>query len=158
MCALMQRQSTSSSGTVNNSSGTDGPTKQHVPVSQVITHNSDPAPAACTAPATAAGAPAHCCCRLWQRLWFKVLVAVLLLAAVAVAIAVPVAVSRAAARRRMLPPQHSLGPRLSTDSMALVFGEDFTQFDASSWNYDIGDGSDYGLNRWAGASSNLRKA
>jgi hypothetical protein len=31
--------------------------------------------------------------------------------------------------------------------MALVFADDFTSFDTSVWNYDVGDGSDYGLQR-----------
>lgn len=144
MTDLMQRQSTSNNGAVVSRSGS----KQHVPVSQVITHHpysADISPVAPECP-SAAGARG-CCCRLWQKLWFRILVAVLVLAAIAVAIAVPIAVSRAAAGRRMRPPQHSLGPRLNTSGMALIFAEDFTQFDASVWNYDIGDGQDYGLNR-----------
>jgi hypothetical protein len=147
MSNLMQRQSTSNSGAVVSSSGT-----KHLPVSQIITHHAYSVGADLLGPSTCAQAGAAgvrgCCCRLWQKLWFKIIVAMVLLAALAVAIAVPVAMSRRAATRRgMLPPQYGLGPRLNTSGMTLVFADDFTQFDAGAWNYDVGDGQDYGLKR-----------
>jgi hypothetical protein len=46
------------------------------------------------------------------------------------------------------PPQYALGPRLNTSGMAAVIADDFTSLDTSVWNYDFGDGSDYGLWRW----------
>lgn len=143
MCELMLRQSTSNSGAVLSISGTN-----HLPVSQIVTHQSYSAGADPLGPSAGAAGPRGCYCRLWRKPWFKILVAAVLLAAVAVAIAVPVAMSRRATRRGILPPQHGLGPRLNTSGMALVFADDFTQFDAGTWNHDIGDGQDYGLNRW----------
>lgn len=148
MCDLMQRQSISNSGAVVSSSGA----KDAVPVSQVIAHqpystagNSNPA----SGVGHASGSARGCCCGLWQKRWFKILVLLLATAAVVLAVALPVGLTRAAAaRRRMQPPQHALGPRLNTSGMTLVFADDFTSLDTTVWNYDIGDGSDYGLQRW----------
>lgn len=89
-----------------------------------------------------------CCSSLWQRLWFRILVVLLVLTAVVLAIALPVALSRkAAAARQRQPPQYALGPRLNTSQMTLVFADDFTSFDGSIWNTEVGDGADYGLQR-----------
>lgn len=149
MLELIQRQTPSSSGPYLSSNAA---AKERVPVSQIITR-----------PPTTAGCPdgagadvpkrgsQGCCCGLWQQRWFKLLVVVLAIALVVLAVALPVGLARAAAaRRRMQPPQHDLGPRLNTSGMVLVFADDFTSLDTSVWNYDIGDGADYGLQRcWA---------
>jgi hypothetical protein len=101
---------------------------------------------------------------MWQKRWFRFLMLLLAIAAVLLAVALPIGLqyrpsptsnaaaaeaaivtAAAAEPRRMQPPQHALGPRLNTSGMALVFADDFTSLDTSVWNYDIGDGSDYGL-------------
>lgn len=139
MCNLMELQSVSNSGG----------TKASIPSPQVITHEPFPSSTATALDLSSAPPARNCCCRLWQRLWFKITLAVLVLIAIVLAVALPIGLSKASgnARRQMQPPQQALGPRLDTSGMTLVFAEDFTAFDTATWNYDIGDGQDYGLQR-----------
>jgi len=146
MCNLMERQSVSNSGG----------TKASIPSPQVITHQPFPSSTATALDLSSAPPARNCCCRLWQRLWFKITLAAFVLIAIVLAIALPIGLRKASAsgapgnaRRQMQPPQQALGPRLDTSGMSLVFAEDFTAFDTATWNYDIGDGQDYGLQRWA---------
>jgi hypothetical protein len=113
-------------------------------------HVGGPAPP----PATAA-TPGHRR-NLWQRVranpWLSLLLFVLVLGGVAVALGV--GLQRAAfqaaqptPRPGMQPPQGPLGARLDTSGAKLVFAEDWTWFNASTWNVQLGDGADYGLER-----------
>jgi hypothetical protein len=162
MCDLMQRQSLSNSGAKLSSNGA----KQHSSGPEVIISHqpniSSSAQYAVGAAFPGGAPPRGCCSRLWQTCWFRTLLLAVLLAGVVLAIALPLGLRQAtqgpaaaapaagpaaAAERRMQPPQGALGPRFNTTGMALVFADDFTSFDTSVWNYDIGDGSDYGLQR-----------
>lgn len=143
MFSLMERQSTSNSGGVNKQ-------QQCLQPPECVTTVTQPAQA-CGAGGVPAGNTSSCCFKLGRHPWVRVTLFIFVLAAVVLAIALPLGLNRTAAaaadKAKMQPPQQSLGPRLNTSGMALVFADDFTHFDGDTWNVEMGDGSDYGLDR-----------
>jgi hypothetical protein len=89
----------------------------------------------------------------WRRKAQRAAVAFVLLlivVSIALAIALPIALPRA---RRAAAAEQSAGScptaptvtRLSTSDMSLVFEDTFQGINTSTWRYDLGDGSIYGL-------------